>query len=475
MLEVIGYIAIFVVVLTILLIIHEAGHFFVAKAAGVKVLEFGVGFPPRLLGLRHGETVYSLNAVPFGAFVKMAGEEDPTEARSLAGKSAGVRLLVLGAGPFMNALLAVVLFTVLFTIPQDVLVGNVLVQEVQNGSPAQEAGIQPADIILEANGQALDNHGDLTFLVNLKLGTEMSWLVAQGDQRMEVGIQPLFNPPEYREGVDLLAGDVVIQEVAPGSPAQGAGILPGDIIVEAAGQAVDSHSDLIYLVDRNLGTSMTWMVQREDQRFPVELTPRLNPPEGQGAVGIILTTVNYRVESRAESPWTEGRRGFDRIDEAGLTLTTVSYRYESRSNPPWTAARKGVVRMGEILVLIKNEFTKWTSGGSPPEVSGPVGIGHIFVEVGQTEGVTLADRALVFLQLAAVISLVLSVFNFLPIPALDGGRIFFVVIELARRGKRISPEREGFVHMVGFAVLITFLLFVTFMDLSKLGESLLGG
>ena len=160
--------------------------------------------------------------------------------------------------------------------------------------------------------------------------------------------------------------------------------------------------------------------------------------------------------------------------EIGATITTANFHVENRSYPPWTAAGKGITRMGEVLILVKNAVTNWVSGGEQP-FAGPVGIGHVFVEVGQAEGLSFGDRALFIILIAGVLSMMLGFFNILPIPALDGGRILFVAIEVARRGKRISPEREGMIHMVGFIVLITFILFITFVDLTKLGDNLLGG
>ena len=474
MFEIAAYILIFVAVLAVLLLVHEAGHFFVAKAAGVSVPEFGIGLPPRLWGFRRGETLYSVNAIPFGAFVKMVGEEDPSEPRSLAGKRPGIRFLVMAAGPFMNAVLAVLLFSLLFMLPQDVLVGDVVIQEVRHGSPAKEAGVRPGDIIVEANGQTLDSHGDLIYVVNLKLGTTMTWLIERDGQRFPVTVTPRFNPPEGQGTVDVLIGDVVIRGVQPGSPAQNAGIQPSDIIAEVDGQALDNHTHLIYVVNLTPGAQMTWTIQRDDQRFPVQVTPRLNPPAGQGAVGVTLATANSHVESRLNPPWTTDRLGVARMDEVGATPITSNFTIEGRSDPPWSAVRKGFGRAGEVLVLVKNAVHNWTAGGPQP-FAGPVGIGHMFVEVGQAEGVSLTDRVLFVIHLAAVLSMVLAFFNILPIPALDGGRIMFVAIEWVRRGKRIPPQKEGLVHMVGFAILITFLLFITFIDVSKLGDNLLGG
>ena len=352
----------FIVILAIVILIHEAGHFAVAKAAGVRVLEFGLGFPPRLWGLRRGETLYTLNAVPLGGFVKMEGEEDPSDPRSLAGKSPGIRFLVMSAGPFMNVLLALVLFSALFMIPQDILVGQ-----------------------------------------------------------------------------------LTVADVTPGSPAQSAGILPGDIIAAVEGHSVDNYWDLRYQVSLNLGKPTSLLLYRGDQRLTVILTPRLNPPEGEGATGVLTNTVNAHVESRAE--------------------------------PAWKAPILGLQRISDVLVLTRNEIARWVAGGSAPQVTGPLGMAQVVGEVAGEEGTPVSDRIISIINLAAVISLSLGIFNILPIPALDGGRILFVVIEWARRGKRISPKKEGLVHLVGFALLLTLVLLITFVDLSRIirGESLLGG
>ena len=352
----------FVAIMTVLIIIHEAGHFFVAKLAKVKVMEFGLGFPPRLWGIRYGDTLYSINAIPLGGFVRMLGEEDPSEAGSLAGRGTGTRFLVMVAGPFMNFILTVLLFSVLFMIPQDVPVGQ-----------------------------------------------------------------------------------VAIQEVVPSSPAEQAGILAGDIIIAVDGRDLDSDIDLRYSIALNLGKEMTWIIERGRERFPVEITARLNPPEGQGATGILVTTLNVH--------------------------------FERRSEPFWSAPILGLERTGQVLVLVKNEFVKWVSGGSSPEVMGPIGMAQIFGEVVQVEEFRFVDRVITVINLSAVISLSLAIFNILPIPALDGGRIMFVVIEWVRRGKRIPPQREGIVHLVGFVMLITLGLLISLVDLGRIfrGESLLGG
>lgn len=352
----------FMGLLVSIVVIHEAGHFFMAKLFKVKVLEFGIGFPPRLASITRGETRYSINLIPLGGFCKMLGEEDPSQTGSLSGKSPGIRFLILAAGPFMNLILAVVLFSLLFLIPHSVPVGDVLVKDVIEDSPAWTGGVLPGDLILEANGRALDTDLDLRYQIALSDGEEM-----------------------------------------------------------------------------------TWLILRADNKLVVKVVPRIKPPEGEGATGIRVITQNIEFMERS----------------VGLPRALIL----------------GINQTGQILVLAKNEIGNWFSAGRAPEVAGPVGMAQVFGEVAQVEGISLKDRALTTISLAALISLSLSIFNFLPIPALDGGRILFVGIEWIRRGKRIPPQKEGLVHLFGFALLITLAIIITLEDIGRLlrGESFLGG
>jgi regulator of sigma E protease len=164
----------FLVVILGLVLAHEMGHFISAKANGVRVLEFGIGLPPRLFGIKRGDTTYSVNAFPLGGFVKLAGEEDPSAPGSLAGKSIAVRLLVLSSGALMNLVLPFLLFAVAFMVPHQVYKGEVVVEDVSPASPAAEAGIVPGDTLLQVNGRTLDHAGDLSRSIQLNLGRQIT-------------------------------------------------------------------------------------------------------------------------------------------------------------------------------------------------------------------------------------------------------------------------------------------------------------
>jgi len=347
-------IASFIGILILLVFAHEFGHFITAKLTHVKVEEFGIGFPPRLISFKRGETIYSLNAIPLGGFTKMLGEEDPTLPGSLASKSIPVRLLVLSAGSLMNILLPILLLSISFMIPHDMVLEKVQVKEVASGSPAQIAGIESGDTILAINNRIIRNRGDVGYIIQLNLGSEVHILL----QRDELSQQKLT------------------------------------------------------------------------------VTPRWKPPQGQGATGITIIGVDS-------------------------TIVRESY-------PIWKAVPSSIIHCGEILVLFRNEIVGWFIRGTAPQLTGPIGIAELTGEMAKA-GISP------LLEFAALISINLALINLLPFPGLDGGRLIFIALEWIRRGKRISPKREGLVHLIGFIVLILLILVVSYYDIANIihGESVL--
>src|SRR4030066_1257144 len=187
----------FIGILILLVFAHEFGHFITAKLAKVKVEEFGIGFPPRIFSFKRGETTYSLNAIPLGGFTKMLGEEDPTLPGSLASKSIPIRFLVLSAGSLMNILLPILLLAISFMIPNGMAREQEQVQEVAAGSPAQIAGIEPGDTILAINDRTIKNRGDVGYIIQLNLGSEVNMLLQRGElSQQEVTLEPRWKPPE---------------------------------------------------------------------------------------------------------------------------------------------------------------------------------------------------------------------------------------------------------------------------------------
>ena len=341
----------FLFVLALLILAHEAGHFASAKAFGIKVEEFGLGFPPRLFGIKRGGTLYSLNAIPLGGFTKMAGKEDPKAPRSLASKGIGTRLIVLSAGSIMNALLPIVLFSIAFMIPHHVVIEPTVVAKVALNSPAAAAGIEVGDTLLGVNGKLINNFSEFQRAIQLNLGRETTIMVKHSDSTKE----------------------------------------------------------------------------------ELQLIPRWKPPQGEGAIGIEFDT------------------------ELALANRTIISRHE----PFWKAIPMGASECRETFVLFKNAIIGLFIGGVPFQVTGPVGIAQLTGEAAKA-GISP------LLEFTGFISINLAIINILPLPALDGGRIVFVLLEWVRRGKRVSPKKEGLVHLIGFAMLIALLLAVTYQDIIRI-------
>ena len=183
-------------ILGFLVFIHELGHFVTAKWFGIKVTEFGFGFPPRIFGVRYRGTLYSLNWVPLGGFVRMVGEENPKHPRSFARQAVWKRVIVLTAGSFMNLVFPIIVFTVLFTLPHDTVVGTVVISGVSPGSPAQAAGIRPNDSMLEIEGNKINNHLELVRAVTLRLGKVTEFTVRRGTIVTGIPFSPELAPVE---------------------------------------------------------------------------------------------------------------------------------------------------------------------------------------------------------------------------------------------------------------------------------------
>lgn len=357
----------FIIVLSILVLIHELGHFLVAKKLGIKVEEFGFGFPPRLFGVKKGETLYSINLLPVGGFVKLYGE-DAAGGGSLKGKHEEAkdkkrafyarpiwqRLSVVVAGVVMNFILAVVIISYLF------------------GS----------------NGVAL--------------------------------------PTQH----------IKITEVLPNSPAVSAGIQVGDEVISVNGVPIRSTDEFVKEIKKTLDSEVSIVTRKNGVEETVKLTPRKNYPKGEGPVGVGITNIEIK-----KYPWYQ----------APFFGTLEALRFS------WMI----ISGLGDMIFGFLFEGTK------PEGVAGPVGVAQL---TGQavTYGVTAT------LWLTALLSINLAVLNILPIPALDGGRLFFILIELVTR-KKVNPKYEGYAHAAGIAVLLSLMLLITVFDVMRLlsGQSLI--
>ncbi len=357
-------ILIFLLILSILVLIHEAGHFFTAKFFGIKVEEFGFGLPPRVFGIKRGETIYSLNLLPIGGFVKLYGEDDAgsgsvnlKQASELPKKDLGrafyarpvwQRAAVVVAGVFMNFVLAVAIVTILFSVV----------------------------------------------------------------------------------GVTSPGKDVIVDKVLQNSPAQASGLKTGDIIKKINGQIITSPSELVVITKKHLGEKITLEVKDQNSKSKIlTVTPRKNSPKNEGPMGI------------------------------AISQSVVTKKY------PWYQApfvgTKEVLNQSFMIAqgLFTVVFQLVTKASVPQDVAGPVGIA-------QLTGTMVSIGLPAVLSFIALLSLNLAIVNILPIPALDGGRLLFILVE-GVTGKKVNAKYENAAHTIGMALLLGLIALITIHDLIR--------
>jgi regulator of sigma E protease len=423
-------IILFLVSLFVAMCLHELGHFITAKRTGVKVEEFGIGLPPpRFFSIKRGETIYSLNAIPVGAFVKAAGENDPTIPRSLAGKGPWTRLGIYAAGPLVNIFLAFVLLSAFFALPYSVIAGDgLMVGAVVGNSSAEQAGIEPGDIIMEVNGQPVHTQGNMQKIVNsAEEGAEITLLLLRNGQEIQTTAKPEFDPTERQRVIGVYIYWNMVSQVKEGSPAYDAGIRAGDCIYSINGQRVyddESVSDALRSVAE--GEKINIVLLRD------------------GETGsIALTNDGYETLPGIEMRWVEG------------------VHFEQERPPVWKAVYLGARDIIYMPVLIIRAIPQIIKSPSTALV-GPIGAGQLTVEVVRSSG----SSSMLFM--ASMISLGLGIFNFFPIPPLDGGGMLVAFIEGVRHGKRLSPRTVRLVYTIGTAFLIALVVLITSVDIWRL-------
>ena len=198
-------IAIFIISLAIIVLLHELGHFIAGKYFKVKVEEFGIGFPPRILKLKHKETIYSINSIPLGGFVKFSGEENPNDPQSLESKPAYQRFIIIAVGPLINLVLAIILFSSIYMIPRDAIHGNITINSVVENSPAESAGILPGDIITLINDEKIKTPYQVEYLLNYHQNNYLNWEVARGNENLPIQLKPIYDSTQkkYIAGINL--------------------------------------------------------------------------------------------------------------------------------------------------------------------------------------------------------------------------------------------------------------------------------
>ena len=421
-------------VVAVIVYVHELGHFLAARMFGIKVTEFGFGFPPRIVGVPFKGTVYSINWIPLGGFVRFVGEDDPADPDSLASHSILKRVAVLGAGFFMNILLAAVIFTVLFMLPYDELIGgDVVITAVAPGSPAQLAGVRPGDTVLTVDGRRVLSPAELVDLVRDRLGEPIELGIRRSGAIGGLDVSPDLVPVETV---------TVVPRVSP--PSQKV----VEVVTDPAAAEVDVPSNFK-------------LTTNPDGSFRYE--------RGGSEVAIVSETQVSLAAARSYDPDIEVGDTL-RQGAIGVMIGLANPKFGKVTDPVWRAVPNSFKAIWGFLVMNWNGLSEAVSSRSNP------GTGLIGISQATGEGVSRFGFTWVF-QLTAALSVIIGVFNLLPVPPLDGGKLLFVVIEWVRRGKRISSRREGQVSLVGLAMIVGLFLVVSYFDVARLlsGERILPG
>ena len=418
------------------------------------------------------DMLWSINWLPIGGFVRMVGEEDPSAEDSLAAKRPLQRIGVMGAGAAVNAILPFLIFPAVLLIPQTQVTGDVIITRVMPGSPAAIAGIKDGDKVIQVDGKTIDQVGDLQQSVTLKLGAVSTWVVQRGIP------DPIPEPtgPRYQ-----YTGETEVVKVVPRWRPPRREVVE---IVTNPDTQITLREARLYTSWVGLRNTLTVVAGATDRIGEISL-PDARKIHSDIQLGDVLKVARTVRDPRAEVSLSDAQRydfdlGIDTYVQegaVGVQIGMVGLRTENRSLPPWEAIPRGLQGAYEVIILTKNAITGLIIGSTNPQFSGPSAVGPVGIsqfggEIATTDA-SLGAKIAVLASLAGALSFSLAVINILPIPALDGGRIFFVVIELLRRGKRISPKREGLVHLIGFAILIGVIALISVQDIARIvrGES----
>lgn len=433
-----------IVLLGILIFVHELGHFLFAKKLGVRVLKFSLGFGPKLIGRKYGDTEYLISAVPLGGYVKMLGEEPGDELKeedkpfAYNYQPVWKRFLIVFSGPVFNLFFAVAIFFVVFM--SGVPVPKPYVGKVVENSPAAAAGLMTGDRIAAIDGNAVYGWDDIDISINESRGQKLLFKVER-----EVNILELYVTPEKRTGKNIFGENVEIMdigimplmypevgEVMKNTVAEKAGIKKGDRIVEIEGALMKTWHDMTSMIHGSPEKPLRLKIKRDENFMELTVTPEkktFKNPDG-----------------------TEKHIGLIGISPAG---NNIIKKYN-----PLKAAYLGIKRTWDMIELTFVGIIKLIQRIVPAEtLGGPI---MIFQMAGQQASLGATN----FFVFMAVISINLGVLNLLPIPILDGGHILFLGIEAVRR-KPLSEKTMMIAQRIGLAIIISLMVFAFYNDIMR--------
>jgi regulator of sigma E protease len=423
----------FLFVLGVLIFVHELGHFLVARWYGVRVITFSLGFGPKLLKFRRGDTEYCVSAVPLGGYVKLAGETVQDDRQGapdeFLSKSKWIRFQVYLAGPIMNLLLAVVVLTFVLARGADVALYSSappVIGTVQQGSAAEQAGIRPGDRIVSIDGRPITTWDELSLAVLPKAGRELKVVVDRSGQTIELRVVP-SSESKYEIG-SLGVSPVLrpqIREVYKGTPADRGGLLRADVLLTQDGKPVIDRQAVMKYIESHGPNPLIFGIERDGRPMEVTVVP-------------------------------EGQAGSSKI---GMQI----YPYEVRRvDPNLIEAFKLSVKQNWASTVIIAETVKGLFKRDIPmrQLMGPIAIAEL------SGGAAQMGWIYVF-ELMAMISLNLGLLNLLPVPVLDGGQIAILAVEgLFRRDMSMQVKER--ILLVGAALIVLLMVTVIYNDIARL-------
>jgi regulator of sigma E protease len=452
------YIGWVLLAIMILVFVHELGHFLFAKLFGMRVDKFSVGFPPKVIGKQVGETEYVIGLTPLGGYVKIAGmvdesldaeelaqEPQPWEFRS---NPVWQRILVITGGVLFNIILAGVIFIGLkaaYGEAYEPAVGAVMVQE---GSVASRMGLQTGDVIVGVNGKPVDVLEGLSGMEELLLADPLVIDVDRNGETLRVegprDIMTQLNQSEGFFGIDF--DPAIVGYVGEGTAAAGAGLLPGDRIVAIEDSVISFFHQITPALQATTGESYTLRFLRPDSLIGASQASAVRLPDSVQVVGGTLFDVQITRPVEAETPVVLGINQYFRLKQYSLPEAIVSGASDTWLNTRIVAASLKRIFVGQ------DSFRE--------NIGGPVMIARVTREA--------ADRgAPYFWQIVAMLSITLAIINILPIPALDGGHLVFLIYEgIVRREPSLKVRMA--LQQVGMVILLAFMVFVIFNDILKL-------
>jgi regulator of sigma E protease len=425
----------FLIMIGVMILIHELGHYWAARFFDVKVDTFSFGFGPRLFGFKKGETDFRFSAILLGGYVKMVGEqpgdEQAAEPRSFQAKPRWQRLIIVFAGPAMNIILAIAVLTGLFMVrfPKVPSSPSPAIGYVVPNSAAAKAGLHEGDRIVQIGDTANPTWEDIGVKEVASAGHPLSvWIVRNGERKL-ITVTPVLDP---KTGAGFAGwgeqADIEIASALVGSPASKAGLKPGDVIVSVDGQPIHSTPKVHDIINSNAGKPVDVVYSREGKLMNARLTPVVS-------------------ESNGAKDWMIGVSLQQKVVFVSLALP------EALSE----SVRQNVKSAGFIYQFLRGVAERRMS---PKSVYGPIGIVQI-------SGEEAREGPIPFLGLMAGLSLNLAVVNLLPIPMLDGATIFMLLLEMFMR-RDLSLRFKETAFRLGFVFLMAVVAFVLYNDISKL-------